>query len=124
MIRRDLLEVVGLFDETLPACEDYDLWLRIAAHEPIGLLDEPLTIKYGGHPDQLSFTEKYLDRYRIRALEKILESGTLSPENKRRAASELVKKCLIYGEGCLKRGKVEEGEQILALAQRYSENTA
>ncbi len=124
MIRRELFEEVGLFDETLPACEDYDLWLRIAAHYPIGLLDEPLMIKYGGHPDQLSFTEKYLDRYRIRALEKILESGTLSPENKRLAAKEMVNKCRIYGEGCLKRGKIEEGEQIIALAQRYYENTA
>jgi len=122
MIRRELFEEVGFFDETLPACEDYDLWLRIAAHYPIGLLDEPLMIKYGGHPDQLSFTEKYLDRYRIRALEKILASGTLNPENRRSAASELVKKCRIYGEGCLKRKKIEEGEQILALARRYSEN--
>lgn len=120
MIRLDLFQEIGLFDETLPACEDYDLWLRIATRHPIGLLDEPLTIKYGGHPDQLSFTEKHLDRYRIRSLEKLLETGTLNPEHYRLATEEMMKKCRIYGEGCLKRGKVEEGEQILDLARRYS----
>lgn len=35
VIRKDLFEEVGLFDETMPACEDYDLWLRIAARRPV-----------------------------------------------------------------------------------------
>ena len=31
MLRRDLFERIGGFDENFPVCEDYDLWLRIAA---------------------------------------------------------------------------------------------
>ena len=31
-VRRDVLERVGGFDETLPAGIDYELWLRVAAH--------------------------------------------------------------------------------------------
>ena len=45
MMRRSLLDDVGLFDEALPACEDYDLWLRIAWKHPIHLIDRPLIVK-------------------------------------------------------------------------------
>jgi len=63
MIHRSVFDEVGLFDETLPVCEDYDLWLRIARRYEIGLLPENFVIKYGGHDDQLS--QKYwgMDRY-------------------------------------------------------------
>ena len=40
---------VGLFDLALPACEDYDLWLRITARYPVLFIDHPLIVKYGGH---------------------------------------------------------------------------
>ncbi|MCP4693516.1 MAG: glycosyltransferase family 2 protein, partial [Desulfobacterales bacterium] len=64
MIRRELFEEVGLFDEALPACEDYDLWLRIAWKYPVHLIDEPLIVKRGGHADQLSGAPS-LDKHRI-----------------------------------------------------------
>ncbi len=78
MIKRDLFDQVGCFDETLPACEDYDLWLRISAQFPIFLIDQPLVVKRGGHPDQLSRTTPALDRFRIQALVKILNSGAIN----------------------------------------------
>ena len=85
VIHRDVFEEVGLFDESLPACEDYDLWLRIGCRYPIGLVEESLTIKRGGHPDQLSNTIPGLDRYRILALARLLQTEPLSPNQ--RAAS-------------------------------------
>lgn len=117
MMRKDLFDSVGLFDESLPACEDYDLWLRIAAKYPIYLIDKPLIVKYGGHSDQLSRTVPNLDQYRIEALLKILKSGTLSPEQRVAAEEELKKKSKIYGEGCLKHGKIEEGKKYLSYAE-------
>ncbi len=72
MIQRDLLTEIGLFDERLPACEDYDLWLRISALHPVLYVDKPLIIKDGGHSDQLSRHYWGMDRFRIQALEKIL----------------------------------------------------
>ena len=54
MIRKDFFHAMGGFDESLPACEDYDLWLRINARHPIFLVDHPAVIKRGGHDDQLS----------------------------------------------------------------------
>jgi len=119
MMRRELFEKVGHFDETLPACEDYDLWLRIAAKFPIDLLSEPLVVKTGGHSDQLSRTIPTLDRYRIQSLEKLLYSNYFSREQRKQALLELKKKCQIYGNGCLKRGKKEEGKVYLALPKQF-----
>ncbi len=115
MIRKRLLSTVGLFDETLPACEDYDLWLRINATIPIFLIDEPLVIKRGGHADQLS-SNAGLDKYRIQSIKKLLESGILSHDQREAAVSVLKSKCHIYASGCKKRGKLEEMAYYLRLA--------
>ena len=115
IVHRDVFDAVGMFDESLPACEDYDLWLRIGCRYPIGLEEEPLVIKRGGHPDQLSTTVPTLDRYRIRALAALLRSGCLDEVRRKAAFDVLAGKCRIYGEGCRKRGKVDEAEAVLAL---------
>jgi glycosyltransferase involved in cell wall biosynthesis len=109
MINRRLLDEVGGFDEDLPACEDYDLWLRIACTHPIGLVDAPLIIKTGGHADQLSRAPE-LDKYRIRALTRIIESGSLSPSQHAAALEMLAAKVRVYAGGCRKRGRDDEAE--------------
>lgn len=43
MVRRETFDKVGLFDCSLRAAEDVDMWLRIARRMPIGFIDEPLT---------------------------------------------------------------------------------
>jgi len=78
MIRRSLLEIVGNFDETLPACEDYDLWLRISCRFPVYRIDTPLIIKRGGHEE-----------------------------------------CNIYAAGCRKRGRIDEANYYVKLADKY-----
>ncbi len=107
MIRRVLFDRVGLFDETLPACEDYDLWLRVAHRYPVHLIDTPLVTKTGGHPDQLSRMPG-LDKYRIQSLARLMESGSLSPVQHQAAAGVLREKCRIYAAGCKKRGRDDE----------------
>lgn len=108
MMHRTVFDDVGLFDETLPACEDYDMWLRIGYRYPIGLVPKPLVIKRGGHGDQLSATVPALDRFRLRALAKLLEKEPLSCVQRDQAARMLHQKARIYASGCLKRGKTEE----------------
>lgn len=120
MIHHSLFDQAGLFDEDLPACEDYDLWLRIACRCPVGLISEPYLVRHGGHADQLSSTIPTLDRYRIQAIAKILSTGLLSEEQHQAALDELKRKCAIYGKGCIKRGKIEEGREILALPDQFS----
>ena len=68
----ELLKDVGLFDESLEVCEDYDLWLRILVKYRVGLIDKKLIKKYAGHEDQLSFKHWGMDRFRVESLEKLL----------------------------------------------------
>lgn len=120
MMRRRLLDRVGLFDETLPACEDYDLWLRVSVTTPIHLINEMLTVKTGGHEDQLS-RQHSLDRFRIQSIKKLLDSDRLSPDQRQEAIRVFDDKCRVYGNGCLKRGKTEEGLRFLDMVGRYTE---
>lgn len=118
VIHRDVLEAVGGFDESLPACEDYDLWLRITSRFPVEYLDIPLIRKYGGHADQLSRQFWGMDRFRIRALEKVICSGQLSPEDRQAACEMLQSKCRVYMQGLKKRGRDEEWKHYQALLDR------
>ena len=72
MLSRKLLERHGIFDEALPVCEDYDLWLRLTAYNPVALLNEKLMTRQGGHSDQLSKKLWGIDRFRVQSLHKIL----------------------------------------------------
>lgn len=101
LIHRSVFGRVGLFDETLPACEDYDLWLRIARHFEVGLVDEPLIVKTGGHDDQLSRRYWGMDRFRIRAMEKHLDTHPW----RREVLVELAEKCGVVAAGAAKRGR-------------------
>jgi glycosyltransferase involved in cell wall biosynthesis len=114
MIKKELFEITGFFDESLPACEDYDLWLRISATLPIFLIDKPCAIKKGGHDDQLSANHS-LDKYRIKSLQKLLKANTLTESQQNAAIKVFKKKCAIYGNGCIKRGKTTEGQHYLGL---------
>ena len=120
MLRRSLLDEVGLFDESLPVCEDYDLWLRIACRHPIHLIDRELLVREGGHPDQLSARGPGLDRYRIQALVGVLRSARLSASQARAALEALRRKSRIYAEGCLKRGRNREGGYYQTLPDRIA----
>jgi glycosyltransferase involved in cell wall biosynthesis len=115
MIHRTVFEKVGLFDPDYAVCEDYELWLRIAHQFEVGLIEKPLIKKYGGHADQLSHALPAMDRFRIRALLKILENGNLSIEHQGFVKEELQKKIAIYAQGSTNRGKKEEAEKLKAL---------
>jgi glycosyltransferase involved in cell wall biosynthesis len=109
-IKKNIFDEVGLFDETMPACEDYDFWLRVTHKYPVLLIPQYLTIKEGGHADQQSFKYPAMDKFRIYALSKILKNPELSKENYAIASNELKKKCEIFIKGAIKRGKIKEAE--------------
>ena len=108
LIKKEVFEMVGLFDESLKVCEDYDLWLRITSVLPIIFLDQPLIIKYGGHADQLSRVDNGIEQYRIKSLEKILRSEFLSVDQSKSAKLHLLKKLKIFSNGLEKRNKLKE----------------
>jgi glycosyltransferase involved in cell wall biosynthesis len=117
ILRRELLDEVGGFDEDMAACEDYDLWLRIAARHEVGLLDEPLTVRRAGHPGQLSATIAALDRFRILALAKLLADASLEAARRTAAAEVMAEKCLVYGKGLARRGRHHDAAFFAETAQ-------
>ncbi len=102
MVHQRVFNDVGVFDENLPVCEDYDLWLRISRKYPIGLIEEKLIVKTGGHSDQLSRQYWGMDRYRIMALENIL-NNELSAEQYGLVLKEIIKKLTVLETGRRKR---------------------
>lgn len=118
VFRRELFGRYGPFDERLPACEDYDLWLRITAFEPVGLAGGELVVKYGGHADQLSRRFWGMDRFRVYALVKLLEEygAMLDREDRDAAARAALDRCELLRSGAERRGKDDFASRIAALA--------
>ena len=112
LFRKNILDHVGWFDDQLPVCEDYDLWLRITAEYRILFIDEPLIIKYGGHDDQLSHSIESIEFFRIKSLENLLEGSELSTDNRLLSIQMIIKKYNIYLNGLVKRKKQGEADQI------------
>lgn len=112
MLRRDVFDTVGWFDESLPACEDYDYWLRLCASNPVTFVDSLLLKKYGGHDDQLSQRFWGMDRFRIAALAKAICSGDLNQEQLILTQKMLKKKLLIFIEGSRKRDRHADAEEF------------
>jgi len=119
MIHRSIFNNIGYFDESLVACEDYDLWLRITCQYPVLFIEQPLINKYGGHEDQLSHQHWGMDRFRIYALDKLLKQANLSNEHRQLAIKTLLKKSRIFQKGAEKRGKIESATYYQTLINTY-----
>lgn len=114
ILHKSLLEEVGLFDESLPACEDYDLWLRICCREAVLFIDKALLAKTGGHEDQLSQRYPAMDQYRLIALAKILRAQILSAKQHQQARAIFHEKLRIFCLGARKRGRLQAIQSMLS----------
>jgi glycosyltransferase involved in cell wall biosynthesis len=119
LMRRELFEAAGWFDEQLPVCEDYELWLRVASRFEVGFIPEPLIVKRGGHSDQLSLREWGNDRYRVTALRKIYASGMLDEAARKLTAAMICLKCRILENGFRKRQKLNEAKFYADLKEKF-----
>ena len=106
LFKKNILDKVGLFDESLPVCEDYDMWLKICSSEEVLFAQDKLTYKYGGHKDQLSKSYWGMDRFRIKSIENIIKNFDLSYKQKKQAKKELIKKLKIIINGAFKRNNL------------------
>jgi glycosyltransferase involved in cell wall biosynthesis len=116
ILKTELFRAIGGFDETLPAAEDYDLWLRILVEHEVGLLDEPLITRRAGHPDQLSSTVPAIDRFRVLALMKLLANDRLSGLRRTAVADVLIEKCGILAKGAHRRDRTSQSEMYESVA--------
>ncbi|MCK5498413.1 MAG: glycosyltransferase family 2 protein [Gammaproteobacteria bacterium] len=120
IIHRLIFDEIGLFDETLPACEDYDLWLRICSRYPVLHVDEALITKHGGHDDQLSHKYWGMDRFRIQALNKIISEAKLNDSDRDAAIKMMKHKINIYLVGAEKHGNTEHVDDFKQLLAKYA----
>ncbi|HOO71850.1 MAG TPA: glycosyltransferase [Spirochaetota bacterium] len=127
VVSRELFDRYGMFDESLPACEDYDLWLKITAREKVGLLKKELNVRHGGHDDQLSQQYWGMDRFRIYSLVNMLISGLIeSGEYLTRTRDIALQKSRILLSGAKKRGKEEfalEVQRVIDLLESGQYNS-
>ena len=105
LVDRSVFDDFGFFDENLPACEDYDFWLRFCAFEDVHFVNEHLLIKNGGHDQQLSKKHWGMDRFRVTALENLLKNESLSEFKRKETIKELIFKLQVLIDGGRKRKK-------------------
>jgi glycosyltransferase involved in cell wall biosynthesis len=117
MLKRELFQSLSGFNESLIACEDYDLWLRTTCCHETGLIDEYLLKRYGGHGDQLSLTVPVLDRFRIKSILDLLSHNCLTSDQRISAKKRLMELAAIVAEGYKKHGKPEEHEYYRKIIQ-------
>ena len=65
--RREAIEAVGGFDIRLPACEDYDLYLRIASQFPVATHEE-IVADYRIHDTNMSHDPSFMLFWALRVL--------------------------------------------------------
>ena len=119
LMRKATLIELGLFDETLPACEDYDLWLRLCHRYPVHFVAEALVTRYAGHEDQLSRQHPLMDRFRVRSLARLLDTECLQPEDFAAARETLLGKLDILLKGAQKHDNRAVIEEFEPLRQRW-----
>ena len=116
MMRRDVLERIGGYDEWFALAEDYDLWLRIADECAVRNIDEPLYYfrqydgsKYSSNLEAIKLyhllalwksQSKLSDDLRSRIDERGIETvyGLLSTDERQWYHGELAKENLRYGK--------------------------
>jgi glycosyltransferase involved in cell wall biosynthesis len=81
MVRRSALDSIGGFDETLPSCQDMDLWLRISEQFDAAVVPEALVRVTKADEDRISNNVVYALRGRAQFCqkhkEKMIRQGVL-----------------------------------------------
>ncbi len=118
--RKSLLMRMGGFDEALPVCEDYDLWLRLSVDEPFGLLDEPLA-RRRLHADRLSKTDMSHNlTVKAEVLRRFYESkrtnGHLDPAL---ATRRLARACYVAGRAAFREHRFGRACEMCRASRTY-----
>ncbi|BDA78887.1 glycosyl transferase [Leptospira kobayashii] len=116
ILNKELWKETGGFDERLLTCEDYDLWIRITVeNELVGLLEEELMIRHGGHTDQLSGKYNAMERFRLYSQLKLWNSTLEENINKPGSHSEkkdLLKTSILNRIQVLEAGRKKRNKEI------------
>jgi len=104
LLDREMVFDVGGYDERMPVCEDYDLWLRLARNHCFGLVEKETIMKDGPRPDQLSRKYWGMDRFRVFSMVKLLSEG-LSEDQTEATRQICLSKLGVLAGGARRRGR-------------------
>lgn len=90
LVRRKCFEMVGLFDESLISCEDWDMWLRIASVWDFDCIDQPLA-KIRIHGGNMTCDPRLMEKGLFSVIEKLYSEDNLSSELKLRKPMALAR---------------------------------
>lgn len=92
LIRRSVLEDIGVFNEKLPAIQDFELWIRICMHYKAAYVDKPL-VKYHVHSgDQIS---KHFDK-RAKGMDMIYKLNSEYFKNNKKLDAAMCRQLVIF----------------------------
>jgi len=120
MIHKNVFKKVGYFNENYPACEDYDLWLRITPYFEVGYIEDPLIKKYGGHQDQLSQKFRAMDYWRVLSLFAMKDCSELKGDEIHALKEIFGQKIEILKAGYQKHRNQEKFKEMLKLQEKFN----
>ena len=119
LVRKDAFRVAGLFDETLGSCEDFEMWVRVAACTPfvLGLLPEVLTGYRVRSGSMTTSYDNFLEGHRL-ALERF---RVYVPGFSEREAARSYAECLrIASRKAFANGQVAMSRALFVRALRHA----
>lgn len=122
LVRRDVIDAIGGFDESLRTGEDYDFWLRVTRRYRVAKLKRTLAL-YRIHPASTTATERR-ENNEYRVLERALQRfGHAGPDGRRVDRAQLERRlsrlCFGHGYRHYWRGDMRIAYQSFRLALRH-----
>jgi hypothetical protein len=112
MLRRQVFNTVGYFDESLPTNEDWELFVRILQCFSAEIIDLPL-LRLRQHDNKLSDNQDKMYQGAVAAEKKVIQSGTLSGEELKILRQQLFSQHIRYGRRALYNGRETVARQAL-----------
>ena len=109
VLRREVFDKAGPFDESL-LCEDYDLWLKIAASGASFYGMSEKLIKYRRHPTATTHENSKLLQPMLRVVSRHIETSALDDRKKRARVRRLYRDLIA---ALIEEGKLPEAREML-----------
>lgn len=108
-VPKKIFDQIGYFDETLRNADDWDMWLRIVRHYPIGFIDM-IGFRYRVRDRSVSSRGYSLAYNRIKVLNKQLQFG-LNNKNKKKVKLNIAENLNIIGYAFQEQGNMKEARR-------------
>lgn len=120
VFRRDAMEECRLFDETMLACEDVELFTKMTLRGKVAWVNEPLMIRTEGTGQNITGNGEKLQNYLIRAFHSLLGNVEMPSTTRTVMRRELGLNYFYRGFTRRTNGQLRAGQRDLVQAIRYS----